>query len=173
MCGKAEASDKSALFKCSKCHTVYHSLCHGPPTSKRLPNSTKNAYYCATCNGSETNIGSALAENLHTALEEDAPKRGKKRPRTDSLGVSSGDEDGSDRSMASQDVKALRNQMQDLQRDYAALQQRVDDEVNTKDAQIKELKEAVESLKANLGEKPSSLGWFSNAKKRVASLGGA
>ena len=67
----------------------------------------------------------------------------------------------------------MKIQMQDLQRDYSALQQRVDDEVNTKDAQIKELKEAVESLKANLAEKPSNLGWFSNAKKRVASLGGA
>lgn len=66
----------------------------------------------------------------------------------------------------------MKNKMQDLTRDYAALQQRVDDEVNTKDAEIKELKDAVESLKANLAEKPSNFGWFSSAKKRVASLGG-
>ena len=63
--------------------------------------------------------------------------------------------------------------MQGLERNYAALRKRVDDEVNTKDAQIKELKEAVESLKANLTEKPTNFGWFSNAKRRVASLGGA
>ena len=67
----------------------------------------------------------------------------------------------------------MKNKMQKLERDHAALQQRFDDEVNTKDAQMKELKEAVESVKANLAEKPTNLSWFSNAKKRVASLGGA
>ena len=95
----------------------------------------------------------------------------------ESLGLSSENEDGSERSSMFQELKALRDQVQELQKDKAAMQQRLDDVANMqekKDTQVEELKKSIESLKASLTEKPSSPlnGWFSNAKRRVASFGG-
>lgn len=76
-----------------------------------------------------------------------------------------------------QELKVLRDKVEELQKDKAAMQQRLDDVENLqekKDTQVEELKKAVESLKATLAEKPSSPlnGWFSNAKRRVTSFGG-
>ena len=155
MCRQIEPDDDHDLLQCSQCQQSYHRRCHEPPIPPE-EDIINDSWNCSDCH-TELNIGSALAENLHTALDGEDSKRGKKRQRTDSVEASM-DEAGSEESTVSQELRALRGQIHELQHDKTAMQQRLDDVINSqkkKDAQVEELKKAVDSLNANLMEKPS------------------
>ena len=67
-----------------------------------------------------------------------------------------------------EELKTLKERVQELQEENAAMQKRIDDVVASQEAELSSFKETVKGLKANAAEKaPSSPinGWFSKAKR--------
>lgn len=89
-----------------------------------------------------------------------------------------GEEDAPEQATMSQELKSLQNQIDGLEKDKLAMQEKLDQVMasqNNKGTEMEELKEAIEGLKATLTERqPSSPlnGWLSKAKKRVTGFGG-
>lgn len=77
------------------------------------------------------------------------------------------------------ELDVLRNQVQNLEKDNSAMQQRLNEVMaaqKAKDTEMEKLRDAVEGLKASLTERRDSSplnGWLSKTKKRITGFGGA
>lgn len=77
------------------------------------------------------------------------------------------------------ELDILRNQIQNLEKDNSAMQQRLAEVMaaqKTKDAEMEKLRDAVEGLKTSLSDRRDSSplnGWLSKTKKRITGFGGA
>ena len=208
VCGKYGFVENGELVRCFKCQEIYHKSCHQPPVPQKFLESTVTPWHCGKCVELEASIGSTLAENLHTALEgasarkrrqrqsndnglssddetsthlasqADILRPRRKRQRAKSSGVVSSEENMSETTAVPHELDVLRNQVQNLEKDNSAMQQRLNEVMaaqKSKDAEMEKLRDAVEGLKASLTERRDSSplnGWLSKTKKRITGFGG-
>ena len=165
-CAEAEASIGSSLAE--NLHTALD-------TTRRRKKRERPSSAWVSVNG-DTNVDT----NVDTQLEVEPTKHSKKRQRTMSNGPETPkEEDESPKTGVVQELDALRSQVQELEKDKDAMQRKLDEVVasqKSKDTEMDDLKDAIESLKTSLKERqPSSPlnGWLSKTKKRITGFGGA
>ena len=163
-CVELEASIGSTLAE------NLHTALEGASTRKRRQRPQSN----------ENGISSDDETNTQLASQADIPKPRRKRQRAKSSGLVSSEENMSETTAVPHELDILRNQVQNLEKNNSAMQQRLNEVMNdqkTKDAEMEKLRDAVEGLKASLTERrdssPLNLGWLSKTKKRITGFGGA
>ena len=165
-CGKCvehEASIGSTLAE------NLHTALEGRSTRKRRQRPQSN----------DNGMSSDDETSNHLLSQTDVPKPRKKRQRAKSSDLVSSEENMSETTAVPHELDVLRNQVQNLEKDNSAMQQRLDEVMaaqKTKDTEMEKLRDAVEGLRATLTERRDSSplnGWLSKTKKRITGFGGA
>ena len=146
-----------------------HTALEGGSTRKRRQRPQSN----------DNGMSSDDETSTHLLSQTDVPKPRKKRQRAKSSDLVSSEENMSETTAVPPELDVLRNQVQNLEKDNSAMQQRLDEVMaaqKTKDMEMEKLRDAVEGLKATLTERRDSSplnGWLSKTKKRITGFGGA
>lgn len=162
-CVELEASIGSTLAE------NLHTALEGASTRKRRQRPQSN----------DNGISSDDETNTNLASQADIPKPRRKRQRAKSSGLVSSEENMSETTAVPHELDVLRNQVQNLEKDNSAMQQRLNEVMaaqKAKDTEMEKLRDAVEGLKASLTERRDSSplnGWLSKTKKRITGFGGA